>query len=117
MKLEINGAGLELEILDADQYVRTLDAFEAVAEGIREADWKGLPVEQAIRRQCELIFECFDAVFEPGTAERVFGGHCNLERAVLGFEQLAKGVCRQRDGFIRRAEQVARQYGPGRVAE
>lgn len=116
MKLEINGTGLELEILDADQYARALAAFEAVAGGIRAVDWEQLPVEQVIRRQCELIFDCFDAVFEPGTAARVFGGRCNLAQAVAAFEQLAGAVCSQRDGFIQRAEQVARRYGPGRAA-
>ena len=91
-KIIILGTEIPADFCDAELY----DHLEEIRKGL--VNYK--PTEtanmgNAIREQCELIFECFDELFGEGTAQRVFGGKTNLRLCLQAFTELMTQANRQ----------------------
>lgn len=116
MKLSIEGSALELDMLDAGQNAMASAAFGRLAAEMRRLQKKP-PVEAAegMRRQCLAIFACFDEIFGEGTAGRLFGGRCQVRRALRAFEKLSRAAIRQQEAFTAEMARAMECYAPKRV--
>ena len=71
--MNIFGVELEYDFFDADQ----LEVYERenakVAEDIKEpTQYEGKSTADALRIQCQIVDNFFDAVFGSGTAQKIF---------------------------------------------
>lgn len=87
MKFTIMGEEFELDFLDANEMEHVEDALKKTNKKIQEAKYVGLTQSQAIRKQCQIIFDFFDEVFGEGTHKRIFKGKCNLAQAINSFAE------------------------------
>lgn len=117
MKLTVEGVALELDMLDAGQNEVAAAAFDRLAARMRALRDEGAPggVPEGIRAQCGAIFDCFDEIFGDGTAGRIFGGKCQLRRALRAFEKLSRAAARQQKDFVDEVEAALAKYDPERV--
>lgn len=106
----INGVELEdLDIFDADVAEKYENALEEVAKGSKETD--GLKTSDVIRKQCNLVFECFNSLFGEGTDKRVFGGKFNLMACLKAFEELIEHANEQK----KELDKLAGKYSQNRI--
>lgn len=107
----INNVELEdINILDADvaeKYEVELEKVTRVAEEV-----KTLKLSEAIRKQCEAIFEMFNSLFGEGTDKKVFGNRVNLVICLKAFEELV-GQANEQSKEI---EKMANKYSPNRAS-
>lgn len=88
--ITINEVDLELDLLNADVVERYEMLNRQIVEKIKEPkQYSGLSNADAMRIQCRYIDEFFDELFEPGTAERLFGKGSNLGTRMEGFAIVA----------------------------
>lgn len=79
----------DIDVADAD----VMELFESECEKIKQGvDFTGLSRSQAIRKQCTMVFECFNNLFGEGTAKKLFGDKTNLVECVSAFEELCKAI-------------------------
>jgi len=100
--LEINGVELEFDILDADIAERYEAALDAMYEEIETLDIKNMSGAEAIRKECYVIFDCFDAIFGEGAASMVFGEKTNLGTCTAALEQMIDHAAEQQKAFNER---------------
>lgn len=94
--MRINEIELQADLYDADTMDRYQAAMQNIAAGAAELEkQKNQPAGERIRKQCELIFACFDTIYGSGTAQQLFGGKCNLKDCLQAFLQLEKESERQ----------------------
>lgn len=69
-KIVVNNVELTLNLLDADEMEKYETEMQAVSTTIKDnAQYAGLSVPQAMRKQCRIIEAFFDKLFGAGTAE------------------------------------------------
>ena len=72
-----------------------LEKYEAqndiIASKMNEMD-KNIRRSEAMRIQCTLVFEFFNAVFGEGTARKLFGEKVNLKTCIDAYEEAVNGV-------------------------
>ena len=72
-----------------------LEKYEAqndiIVARMNEMD-KNIRRSEAVRVQCTLVFEFFDAVFGEGTARRIFGEKVNLKLCIDAYEEAVNGI-------------------------
>lgn len=72
-----------------------LEKYEAqndvIVTKLNEMD-KDIRRSEAVRTQCTLVFEFFDAVFGEGTAKKIFGEKVNLKTCIDAYEEAVNGV-------------------------
>ena len=94
----VNGKELEYDVFDADKMEAYEDAMQMVASRLEamKRQEKQLSASQFIRRQCQAVSECFDALFGPGTSQEIFNGQVNLRHTLQAFGELVEGIrCQQ----------------------
>ena len=108
--MTIQGVELHLDIFDAD----TAEAFETQLERVRQAAEASAAMKpsQAIRAQCQAVYDCFDALFGEDARREIFGETVNLRECLSAFGALVQGASAQRDEVT----QLMAQYAPQRVA-
>ena len=92
--MKINGVELNLDIYDPDVLEKCQNEFENVIKESKKGSQVSSPSE-AIRSQCNIIKNCFDNLFEEGTAQKIFGDKTNLLDCLNAFENLANEVNKQ----------------------
>ena len=72
-----------------------LEKYEAqndiITKKMSEMD-KNVRRSEAVRIQCTLVFDFFDAVFGEGTAQKIFGEKVNLKTCIDAYEEAVNGV-------------------------
>lgn len=72
-----------------------LEKYEAlndyIAKKSAEID-KNARRSEAVRIQCNLVFEFFDTLFGEGTARKIFGEKVNLKTCIDAYEEAIKGI-------------------------
>ena len=68
--ITINGVDLDFNIYDYETALH----YESALTRIQSETTKPGGLAETIKAQCELVFDFFDEVFGPGTAEQVFQG-------------------------------------------
>lgn len=110
--LEINGVALEFDILDADTAERYESATEAVVKQLGELDLDKMSQAEAIRQECYIVFDYFDAIFGEGTAKTIFGEKTNIGICAAAMEQVSNSAAEQNKAFSDRLT----KYRPNRAS-
>lgn len=116
-KITINGAALELDLLDADvmdRYQKALDETVSAIQDIQTeagADMPGLQVADAMREQCRLVQDFTDKVFGAGTAQKCFPRPGHLGDHLEAFTK----ICSLADAAVGQAKDIANRYSGERL--
>lgn len=88
----VNGVNLpDPDVGDLEFLEKYEEQNDIIAKKSAEID-KNARRSEAVRIQCTLIFEFFDAVFGEGTARKIFGEKVNLKTCIDAYEETVKGV-------------------------
>ncbi len=112
----VNGKELEYDIFDVDKaeaYEKAMRQVSEKMDALQKDD--GVTYAQAIRRQCEAVAECFDALFGDGTAAYVFDGEINLMLALKSFEELVEKINNEKNKLEKMAKAVTAKYRGNRA--
>lgn len=110
--MNIFGVELEYDFFDADQ----LEVYERenakVAEDIKEpTQYEGKSTADALRIQCQIVDNFFDAVFGSGTAQKIFKGKANIRDHMEAFGIVAQGAMSAREEL----DKIEDKYTPTRA--
>lgn len=96
---------LDFDIFDAE----TADAYEAAVKKARAAAVKkpGETLGDAIRRQCNAVFDFFDDLFGDGFHKDLFGEKTNLMECIGTFRDFVKAVDAQKGALDALMQEVA----------
>ncbi|MBU3112004.1 DUF6673 family protein [Clostridium lacusfryxellense] len=112
----INNVELEdIDIYDletSEKYEVAIADFQKVVGELKSTTNEDKKVlSSVIRRQCNAVFDCFNAIFGTGTDKKIFGNKTNLMVCLKAFEELAIFVNKQKDEM----EKMANKYSPNRA--
>lgn len=108
----INNVELEdLDIFDADVAEKCQQVFSKVAEESNKIEKSEDTAAQIIRKECALIFECFNELFGEGTDKKVFGDKTNILVCMKVFEELIEKVSEQK----KELDKVTLKYSSNRA--
>lgn len=82
-----NDVELEIDMDDADFQEKYENAFAKMDEKEKTLQKSG-NLSQITREYCQMFYQLFDDIFEPGTGTRLFGGKHNatmVDEAYLSF--------------------------------
>ena len=109
--MKINGVELgDWDILDlevAEKYEQALEHIEGLVETTQ-----GMKMSEAIRTQCNAVFDVFNDLFGEGTDKKIFGDKVNLLTCLKAFEELIMQVKETN----KEVEKIANKYSPNRVS-
>lgn len=112
-KIVVNNVELTLNLLDADEMEKYETEMRAVSTTIKDnAQYAGLSVPQAMRKQCRIIEAFFDKLFGAGTAEKLFGGNNDVGAHAEAFGQVSQ-MAKETGAEIR---SISEKYGAARLA-
>ncbi len=108
----ILGVELEYDFFDADQ----LEVYERenakVTETINEpTQYEGKSTPDALRIQCRIVDNFFDAVFGSGTAQKIFKGKANIRDHIEAFGIVSQAAMSTREEL----EKIEDKYTPNRA--
>lgn len=113
----INGKAFELDIFELETAQRFETAVEQVyvkAEAVKQAAEGEMKISDAIRAQCETVFDFFDTLFGKGAARKVFGARVNLIQCIDAFEDAIRQIEGQKKAIETRLKKSA-GAGSGRT--
>ncbi|MEG2096810.1 MAG: DUF6673 family protein [Pseudoflavonifractor sp.] len=95
---------LDFDIFDAE----TADLYEEAAKTARDEAVKkaGETLGDAIRRQCNAVFNFFDTIFGEGFHRELFGSRTNLMECIGAFRDFIKAVDEQKAALDTMMEEV-----------
>ncbi|MDO5432967.1 DUF6673 family protein [Eubacterium sp.] len=102
--LKINGVKLEMDLMDADTAEAVETAIKHFQEKIKKLN-KEKTLAEAIRQQCQLVFEFFDEAFGEGAAVEVFGEKTNFDACQNAFKEVVSAI--KEKGKVMQANQEA----------
>lgn len=109
--MKINGVELEdLDIFDlevAEKYEKVLKNVEKEANKVN----KDTSMTDAIKIQCNAVFDSFNALWGEGTDKKVFGNKVNLFTCINAFDELVTQVNESKD----RVKKITEKYTPNRA--
>lgn len=110
--MNILGVELELNLFDAD----VLEAYEKenqrVIERIQDKEqYNGKTTPEALRYQCRVVNDFFDALFGEGTAEKIFKGKSDIKEHMEAFGIVSKASENSNAEF----DGVLAKYTPNRA--
>lgn len=103
--MKINNIELpDLDIFEAD----IAEKYEKEIEKVKEEskNFEGMKDSEVIRKSCNLVFDCFNNLFGPGTDKKVFGNKTNLLVCVNAFDELIDNVNEQK----KKADAIANRF-------
>ena len=109
--MKINGYELEVDFTDAD-FIEKIEKYaKQVEENIEIKKPKNISMAEYIRKECQIVRDFFDNVFEAGTADKIFGNKYSLSICVSTFQQFIDAKLRQQEEL----EQIVNKYSPERL--
>lgn len=117
---------LEKEI-EFDFYnLEMMEKFEKYAEKtsnqLTSIDFKNLKQTDFIKRICEIIEECFDGIWGPGTSNMIFKGKKDFRLCIKAFKDLVRARKEQEELVSQEIEDLQRElteasvkYSPSRA--
>ncbi len=110
--MNILGVELEYDFFDADQLEVYERENQKVASDINEpTQYEGKSTADALRIQCRIVDNFFDAIFGPGTAQKLFKGKANIRDHMEAFGIMTQGAMNARAEF----DQIEDKYTPNRA--
>ena len=99
----------EVNIYDADVMENIEKALNTVI--LKANNIKDLNTSEAMRVQCNAVFECFNTIFGDGTDKKIFGDKTNLLECLSAFEELVNNINLQKE----KINNLANKYNPKRL--
>jgi len=110
--MNIFGVELEYDFFDADQLEIYERENEKVATDIKEPkQYEGKSTADALRIQCRIVDNFFDALFGAGTAQKIFKGKANIRDHMEAFGIMAQGAIDARAEL----DEIEDKYTPNRA--
>lgn len=110
--MNILGVELEYDFFDADQLEVYERENEKVVEDIKDpSQYEGKSTADALRMQCRIVDQFFDALFGAGTAQKIFKGKMNIRDHMEAFGIMSQGAMNSRTEF----EKTMDKYTPNRA--
>lgn len=108
--MKINNVELQdIDILDlevAEKYEKALESVKDITKRV-----EGMKLSEAIRIQCNAIFDVFNTMFGENTDREVFGDRVNLMICLKAFEELVA----QMNSKNAEIEKMASKYSSNRA--
>lgn len=95
--LKINDVELEFDLMDADdaeKFEKEIKDLQA-KEDTEKVKAKNYTMAESIRKQCNLVFDFFDALFGEGTAKKLFGDKTNYRSCMEALAQVMEYAAKQ----------------------
>ena len=111
--LKINEVELEFDLMDADmaeKFEKGIKDLQA-KEDIEKAKAKNYGMAESIRKQCNLVFNFFDALFGEGTAKKLFGDKTNYRICMEAIAQMMECAAEQTTEL----QKAMTKYSPNRA--
>lgn len=98
---------LDFDIYEAD----TADEYEKAIKDLQKIAAKvpGESLGNAIRRQCNAVFDFFDYLFGEGFHKEIFGKKTNLLECIEAFKEFNDIVNEQKKSLESRAQEISAQ--------
>lgn len=110
--MNIFGTELEYDFFDADQLEVYERENQKVADTIKEpTQYEGKSTADAIRIQCRIVDDFFNAVFGAGTAQKIFKGKSNIRDHMEAFGIVAASAMDARGEL----DAIEDKYSPNRA--
>ena len=110
--MNIFGTELEYDFFDADQLEVYERENQKVADTIKEpTQYEGKSTADAIRIQCRIVDDFFNAVFGAGTAQKIFKGKSNIRDHMEAFGIVAASAMDARGEL----DAIEDKYAPNRA--
>lgn len=110
--MNVLGVELEFDFFDADELEIYERENEKVAEDIKEpTQYEGKSTSDALRIQCRIVDNFFDAVFGTGTAKKLFKGKNNIKDHMEAFGIVAQAAMESRNEL----DAINDKYSPNRA--
>ena len=110
--MNIFGTELEYDFFDADQLEVYERENQKVADTIKEpTQYEGKSTADAIRIQCRIVDDFFNAVFGAGTAQKIFKGKSNIRDHMEAFGIVAASAMDARGEL----DAIVDKYSPNRA--
>lgn len=100
----------DLDLYDADNLEKLENVLAEIGIKYKEAQAEAKTSEN-IRKQCNIVFDCFNSLFGEGTDLKIFGGKTNLLVCLKAFEELISQVNEQRCEL----DKMFSKYSPNRA--
>lgn len=101
--ININGVELEFDMYDLDDAERFENALDHVLSSMKNHNFTNITQSEAIKIQCNLIFDFIDTVFGKNTYKKIFGERVNLMTSLRIFEDIVNAINSQKkelDSFV-----------------
>lgn len=110
--MNILGVELQFDFFDADELEIYERENKRVADRIKEpTQYEGKTTAEALRIQCGIVNDFFNAVFGEGTADKIFKGKNNIKDHMEAFGIVANEAMSCRGEF----DAMADKYSPNRA--
>ena len=108
----INNVELEdLDLLDADCADRYEEAIEKIKVLANKENYSGLPLGDAIREQCKVVFDFVNTLWGEGTDKKLFGNKTNIRVCTEVLDNIIKEINNQKEEI----ESFKRKYSANRA--
>lgn len=109
--MKINGYELEVDFTDAD-FIEKIEKYaKQVEQNVETKKPENISMAEYIRKECQIVRDFFDNVFEAGTADKIFGNKYSLSICISTFQQFIDAKLRQQEEL----EQIVNKYSPERL--
>lgn len=110
--MNILGVELQYDFFDADELEIYERENKRVADRIKEpTQYENKTTAEALRIQCGIVNDFFNAVFGEGTADKIFGGKNNIKDHMEAFGIVANEAMGCRGEF----DAMVDKYSPNRA--
>nr|DAM26084.1 MAG TPA: hypothetical protein [Caudoviricetes sp.] len=112
MNIVVLGNELEYDFFDADLLEKYEDENARVKNRIQDqTQYEGKRTAEALRIQCGIVDDFFNALFGNGTSEKLFGGKNNIKTHMEAFGQ----VCEAAMSCNSELSAITDKYSPNRA--
>ena len=105
---------IEFDFYDADNMEKFEKYSEEAQKELDNIDINKLKQSEFIRKTCNIIYRCFDNIFEEGISEKIFKNKNNFKSCVKAFKDLIEARVQQ-DSEIEEEMEAFKKYTPNRI--
>lgn len=104
-----NNVELEIDMEDVDFQEKYENAFNKMGKTEKELQKVG-SLSQITRQYCQMFYQLFDDIFEPGTGNKLFGGKYNMRLVDEAFDSFLNHCKKEVDAANKRRFNNAKKY-------
>lgn len=104
-----NDVVLEVDMEDVDFQEKYENAFNRMGETEKELQKVG-SLSGITREYCQMFYQLFDDIFEPGTGEKLFSGKYNIRLVDEAFDSFLNHCKKEVDAANKRRMNTVKKY-------